>query len=72
MSDEEELGYLIKRRNEIIEQQRNIQAIIQAPRNWRKRDILRQAKEWGWEIVQRRARHSTDVPDIARRLFGVI
>ena len=59
MSDEEELGYLIKRRNEIIEQQRNIQAIIQAPRNWRKRDILRQAKEWGWEIVQRRARHST-------------
>jgi len=58
-SNEEELEYLLKRREEVIEQQREIQAIIQFPRNWRKRDILRQAREWGWEIVYRRARHHT-------------
>ena len=59
---EGELEYLLdllKRREDVIEQERGIQAITQSPRNWRKRDILRQAREWGWEIVHRRARHHT-------------
>ena len=59
MADEAELRCLIKRLEEIVKQQRGIQAVTQFPRNWRKRDILRQAREWGWEIVQRNARHST-------------
>lgn len=56
---EDELGYLLKRREEVIEEQREIQTTIQSSRNWRKRDILSQARKWGWEIVRRRARHPT-------------
>ncbi len=59
---EGELEYLLdllKRREDVIQQEREIQAITQSPRNWRKRDILRQAREWGWEIIHRRARHHT-------------